>query len=214
MERKMINVHTLYIQRLDELTRKKNENALLGRQIEDNEKRMLRVIEQLEIGQEALSFLEKVANSRRGSMKAKIESVLSEALQLLYGKSYRVEMNYTVKRNRSDMTIEVIRDTPNGEVRREPTDGTGGGVADSVTVPLRLMVLLGAKQTDKIAVLDECYKHMDNERIELVGEFLKVLAERLEMQIIMCSHHIPLQDKADMTYHVSDENGVAKVTEC
>lgn len=208
-----MDIHTLYAQRKDELTRKQNENALLDRQIADNENRMLRVIEQLEIGKKALTFLEKVANSRRGSMKAKIEAVLSEALQLLYGKQYRVEMSYTVKRNRSDMTIEVIRDTPQGEVRREPTDGTGGGVADTVTVPLRLMVLLGAKQTDKVAILDECYKHMDNERIELVGEFLKVLAERLEMQILMCSHHIPLQDKADKAFHVADENGKAKVTE-
>jgi len=160
-----------------------------------------------------MTFLEKVANSRRGSMKTKIESVLTEAIQLLYDKSYRVEMSYTVKRNRSDMRIEIIRDTPAGEVRREPTDGNGGGVADAITVPLRLMVLLGARQTDKIAILDECYKHMDNERIELVGEFIKTITERLSLQIIMCSHHIPLQDKADRSYHVTDENGKSAVRE-
>jgi DNA repair exonuclease SbcCD ATPase subunit len=208
-----MDVLATYTERNNELKRKQNENSLLDRQIDENVKRMDKVIEQLEIGQEALTFLEKVANSRRGAMKSKIESVLSEALQLLYGPTYRVEMSYTVKRNRSDMTIEVIRDTPQGEVRREPTDGTGGGVCDAVTVPLRLMVLLGAKQTDKVVILDECYKHMDNERIELVGEFLKVLTERLEMQILMCSHHIPLQEKADRSYHVSEEKGLSEVKE-
>lgn len=203
-----------YQERRDELQRKQNENALLNRQIDDNEARMRKVIEQLGIGQEGLAFLEKVANSRRGAMKDKIESILSEALQLLYGPSYRVEMTYTVKRNRSDMTIEVIRDTPAGEVRRDPTAGTGGGVADTITVPLRLMVLLGSKQTDKIAILDECYKHLDPERVELVADFLKILAERLEMQIIICSHHRDeMMDKADKAYQTTEENGTSNVKE-
>jgi len=208
-----MSVDVAYKERRDELTRKLNENALLNRQIDDNETKMEQTIIYLTIGQESLTFLEKIANSRRAGMKTKIESVLSEALQLVYGPTYRVEMSYTVKRNRSDMTIEVVRKTPQGEVRRDPTTGTGGGVADTITVPLRLLVLLGSKQTDKVALLDEPYKHVDTERVEIVAEFLKVLSDRLDMQTIVLSHHEQMQDKADKSYEVSEKDGISKVVE-
>jgi DNA repair exonuclease SbcCD ATPase subunit len=209
-----MDVQTEYDRRLEELTTKRSENALLDRQIDAAETKLTETIAKLDIGKEALSFLEKVANSRRGAMKSKIESILSEAIQLLYGPSYRVEMGYTVKRNRSDMTIEIVRDTPQGEVRRDPMGGTGGGVADTIALPLRMMVLLGSQQTDKVLVPDEPYKHLDPERVEIVADFLKLMSERLGVQLILCSHHRDqMMDKADKSYHVTEENGVSKVTE-
>jgi Fe-S cluster assembly ATPase SufC len=162
------------------------------------------------LGQEALAFCEELANSRRGAMKGKIETVITEAVRLLYGDSYKVELAYTVKNNRSCLEIEMVRDTPAGEVRRD-MGGFGGGVADTISVPMRLMVLMGSKQTDKVCVLDECWKHIDTERVELVGKFLRLLAERLGMQIILCSHHEKIQEFADRTYEVSENNGVSKV---
>jgi DNA repair exonuclease SbcCD ATPase subunit len=131
-------------------------------------------------------------------------------VQLIYGSSYRIELSYSMKNNRSNLEIEMVRDTTSGEVRRD-MGGFGGGVADTISVPLRLMVLMGSKQTDRVCVLDECWKHMDLERIELVGKFLRLLADKLGMQIIMCSHHEKVREFADMTYEVSESGGVSKV---
>ena len=154
--------------RQDTLATKQAENALLERQLQENEEKMLELAEQVGLAQESLAFLEDVANSRRGSMKGKIEDVVTEALQLIYGQKYRVELVYTVKNNRSHLAIEMVRDIPEGEVRRDPTEGAGGGVSDTISVPLRLMVMLGSRQTDKVCILDECWKHVDPERVELV----------------------------------------------
>ncbi len=158
-------------ERQEALTRKQTENNLLNRQIVDLESKVLVLVEQLGIAQEGLAFLEDLANSRRGEMKGKIESVVSEALQMIYGPSYSAEMTYSVKRNRSDMVVEMVRKTKAGEVRRD-IDGFGGGVADTISVPLRLMVLMGARQTDRVCVLDECWKHVDPQRVQVVGQFL------------------------------------------
>lgn len=196
--------------RKSELARKRAENDLLGRQIDACERKILGLTENLQVGQEALAFLEDLANSRRGTMKGKIEAVVTEAIQLIYGTSYKIELSYSVKNNRSCLDIEMVRQTPAGEVRRD-MDGFGGGVADTISVPLRLMVLMGSKQTDRVCVLDECWKHMDLERIELVGKFLKLLTDKLGIQIIMCSHHEKMRDFADRTYEVSEENGTSKV---
>jgi len=195
----------------EDLTRRRNENALLKRQMGEHEKRILECAEKLGIVKQATLFLEEVANSRRGSMKKKIEDVVSEALRLIYGPGYKVELTYGVKNNRSSLDIEMVRTTTSiGEVRRE-IGGFGGGMADSISVPLRLMVLLGSKQVARICVLDECWKHMDTVRIEAVAEFLKALAEKLGMQVIIGTHHEVIRDRADRTYTVSEADGKSTV---
>lgn len=196
--------------RRKELNRKQAENALLQRQVSEIEGKIVKLVEDLDIGKEALSFLEELANSRRGTMRGRIESVITEALRLIYDDSYRAELVYSVKNNRSHLAIYMVRTTPDGEVRRE-MGGFGGGVADTMSVPLRLMVLIGAKQTDRVCVLDECWKHMDTDRIELVGKFVRLLTDKLGIQVIFCTHHTGLKDFVDKTYEVSELDGVSSV---
>jgi len=205
-----MNALELLEERKKEHARKQAENDLLNRQISDNEKSIIELVEKMEIAQEGLSFLEAFANERRGSMKGKIESVITEAMQLIYDKSYSCELTYSVKNNRSHLAIEMVRKTAKGEVRRE-IGGFGGGMADTMSVPMRLMVLMGSKQTDKVCAVDECWKHMDGERVELVGKFLRLLADRLGIQVVFCSHHTTLRDFADKAYHVEERDGTSKV---
>jgi len=202
--------HTVLDERKSELTRKQAENDLLQRQLEAMGQKILELTESLKLGQEGLAFCEDLANSRRGAMKGKIESVITEAVRLIYGDSYKVELSYSVKNNRSCLEIEMIRDTPAGEVRRD-MGGFGGGMADTISVPMRLMVLLGSKQTDKVCILDECWKHMDIDRIELVGKFLRLLVDKLGVQVMMCSHHEKIRDFADRTYEVTENKGTSSV---
>lgn len=207
----MIQAKIVLDERRKELARKQAENALLNRQLDEMEGRILTLVENLQVGQDASKFLEELASGRRGSMKGRIESIVTDALRLIYGDSYRVELSYGVKNNRSSLEIEMVRETKAGEVRRD-MGGFGGGVADTISVPLRLMVLMGSKQTDKVCILDECWKHIDVGRIDLVGQFLKTLAEKLGMQVLFCTHHLPLQQFADRVYQVTEDAGKSKVS--
>lgn len=206
----MADIKTVLADRQKELARKQTENALLNRQLDTMEQRILQLVHDMDIAKEGLAFLEEFANNRRGAMKGKIESVVSEALKLIYGDSYRVELSYSMKNNRSNLEIEMVRETVAGEVRRDMS-GFGGGVADTISVPLRLMVLMGSKQTDKVCVLDECWKHIDVWRIESVGKFLRALSDKLGMQVIFCTHHQDLRLFTDKTYDVSESGGVSAV---
>jgi DNA repair exonuclease SbcCD ATPase subunit len=195
--------------RQDLLQKKKTENELLDRQIQESFTKLEKAMARLDVGQEALQFLEDVANSRRNVMKDKIESVMTEAVRLVFGADYRVELSYSVKNNRSSMEIKVVKNTENGEVRRT-MKGIGGSVSDSISVPLRLLVLLGSPKTAQVCALDESYKHVDRQRIDLVAEFIQDISHRLGIQIIMCSHHTAMIDKADTVYKIWDDNGKAK----
>ena len=202
--------HNLLSSRKTELSRKQSENCLLNRQIVVAEQRILAMVASLGVAKEALAFLTDFANTRRGAMRGSIESVVSEALRLIYGDSYKVELSYGFKNNRSSLEIEMVRNTVAGEVRRD-MGGFGGGVADTISVPLRLMVLVGSRKTDKVVILDECWKHMDQERIDLVGKFVRALSDQLGMQVIFCTHHESLQAYADRAYNFSEQDGKSSV---
>jgi hypothetical protein len=201
----LVNIEVELERRQEELTRLKNENDLIERQAREAEEEIIKSADKVKLATDALLFLEEVANSRRGSMKGRIESVLTEALQLVYGSTRKIELTYSVKNNRSHLAFELIKETKAGEVRRV-LDGTGSGlgVSDTVSVPLRLLVLLGSKSSDRICVLDECYKHVDGERIHLVVQFLQVLTQRLGMQVILLSHHEQLRTEVDASYEVTE----------
>jgi len=205
-----MDVRQEIVDRRKDVETRKAENGLLRRQIEEAEVKIVELVKEMDISSEALSFLEQLASGRRGVMKEKIEKVVTDALQLIYGKSYSVELTYSMKNNRSHLDIEMKRETDAGEVKRN-MGGFGGGVADTISVPLRLMVLLGSGGTDKVCILDECWKHMDNERIELVGKFLRVMADRLGIQVLLCSHHDAVKTFSDRTYEISEDAGVSSV---
>jgi len=203
-----IEEHLRKSQRL--VDERRTENALLNRQIVENERRMLECSDALVLGQDAFNFLERVALSRRTKVKGRLESVVTSSLQMAFGDDYRVEFNYAIKNKRSFLDIELVRDTEAGEVRRN-MNGFGGSVSDCISVPLRLMVLLASRQTAPVCVLDEAFKHVDPERVEIVAEFLRSIAEDLGLQIILFSHHEVMQDAADAVYVIQDKSGDARV---
>lgn len=194
-----------------DVERREAENDLLSRQIEKYENRVVELAGLTSVYDKARQFLEDLASQRRGALKGKIEKIVTDGLQVLYGRSYRVELVYSTKANRSCLDIEMVRDTPKGEVRRE-IGGFGGGVADTISVPLRLMVLVGSRDTDKIVLLDECWKHVDPGRVDSVGDFLSDVVSKLGLQIMMCTHHEGLKSKADRIFEVTESEGRSHVT--
>lgn len=195
-----------------QLSKLQNENDLLLSQARAAEDEMVQAAESMQIAQDALSFLEELANSRRGAMRGRIESIQTEALRLVYGQNRKIELAYSVKNNRSHLDFELVKETPAGEVRRVlDGNGNGMGVSDVVSVPLRLLVLLGSKQADRVCVLDECYKHLDGDRIPLIAQFLQALAKRMHMQILLFTHHEQLRYDVDVAYGVREGPGHAIV---
>jgi hypothetical protein len=192
--------------RQKELARKQAENALMQRQIDDMVAKMQSAAKTLVLGQEALQFLEDVANSRRGAMRGRIEEIVTEALRVVYGPDYGVELIYDVKNNRSFMEIRLVVKTALGEVKRT-MEGFGGGVSDTISIPLRLLVLMGSRKTDLVCWLYEAYKHVGLDQIESVARFLSEISRMLGVQIIMNSHHDVMGGFADAVYEVRNDGG-------
>lgn len=187
------------------LDRRISENDILNSQIQDLEKKILDNTRQLGCVKDALKIIEGLALDKRNGIKTGIETVVGEALKMLYGDEYGFEMSYSEKNNRSCLEMRVSKQTKDGVVKRM-MDGFGGGVSDSISIPLRMMVLKGSNTGD-ILILDEAFKHVDSSMIEKVGDFLKTISEKLDMQIILVSHHKPLLKYAEIGFHLINEEG-------
>lgn len=205
-----MDIYAALKSRKDDLIRKQAENALLNNSIKANENKIAYLMDKVTTCREAFNFVNGLATTRRSSIKIKIESILSEAVCMIYGANHRVELAYSTKNNRSHMDIELVKNTPYGEFKRT-MEGFGGGVSDCISVPLRLLVLLGSRQTDKVCVLDEAYKHVDPERIENVAQFVQNISKKLGIQLILLSHHDIMQRYADVVYQIQDNNGKSSI---
>ena len=154
------------------------------------------VAAKLDVSKKASDFLVTIANQRRDGARAKIEKAATDAVQAIYGPDYAVKLEMSQKANRSNLEIRVCKRTPDGIVERD-MDGVGGGVSDTVSIPLRLMVL-SASDTDRVAILDEAWKHLDQNRIGRVGQLLENICEGMGMQIIFVTHHHSLCDSGNV----------------
>lgn len=193
----------LRLQRLQQL---QAQDAVRLAQIKVKQEKLLSCAQKLEISKQALIFLEELSLARRKPFISRLETVITDAVQAVFGKDFKVILDYDTKHNRSSLEFLIVHDTEEGEVKRDMY-GHGGAMADAVAVPLRLLVLIGSKQTDRVCFLDETYKHVPPEHIEAVVQFLNTIAEKLKIQIFWCSHHKGLDEYIERIYEFDSIRG-------
>ena len=160
---------------------------------------------------EAINFIEGVASQERIAVKEKVERLITECLHEVYDDTYSVEFDYGVKGNKTSVEISMVRKCADGMVVKRQIDGFGGGVADTIALPLKLIVLLNDGECDKVLVTDEPGKHLDTTRVANFAKFVQTISHRLGVQIIMSSHWDVMKDASDVVYRVSLDDSVARV---
>lgn len=205
---------------MDRRIRKVQDDFLL---LKSDRERAIRKLGELEANREstlknindrvgAIEFIEGVASQERLAVKERVEKLITDCLHEVYDDTYSVEFDYGIRGNKTSVEISMVRKCGNGMVVKRQIDGFGGGVADTMALPLKLIVLLNDGEYDKVLVTDEPGKHLDSERVVKFAEFLKEVSHRLGVQIIMSSHWDAMKDAADTVHRVELEDSVARVT--
>ena len=164
----------------------------------------------VEVVDSSIRLIEEIVSGRRNKMKGSIESIITEALKAIYGDELSISLEYSTKNNRSFVEIRLLKLTPAGIVSRKH-GGFGEGVADTICVPLKLLILAKEPAVDSVLLVDEGFKNMDNVRIAKVGQLMRDISRELNVQIIMCSHHKKLIEYAETVNDVTDVDGIAQV---
>ena len=190
----------------------KNDRERQLKKLDALEKERDATIRNIDARVEAINFIEGVASQERVAVKEKVEKLITDCLHEVYDDSYSVEFDYGVKGNKTSVEISMVRRCADGMVVKRQIDGFGGGVADTIALPLKLIVLLNDGECDKVLVTDEPGKHLDTTRVAKFAKFVQTISHKLGVQIIMSSHWDVMAKYSDAVYTIELEDSVSRAS--
>ena len=180
-------------------------------ELEKHKEERDQLIHELEICSKAIEFIEKVSTEERRVVKKKVEELITSCLHEVFDDTYSVEFEYGMKRSKTSVEVHSIRKCEDGVVVKRQIDGIGGGVADAISLPLKLIVLLNDNDLDRIFVIDEPGKHLSVNHVPKFANFLSTISQKLGVQIIMSSHHTCMDKFADSINEVFLEGSKSQI---
>lgn len=155
-------------------------------------------------------LLQKTSDFARQQAKARIEEIVTSALSVVFGKDYRFAIALEVKANQPIAEYYLTSEGVTTQLK-PPDYDRGGGVADVVSLALRLAVgeLSGVRGP---IFLDEVGKHVSQEYAPNVAYFLKEYSSNFGRQIVLITHNERLAEVADHSLGVTQEKGRSAVS--
>jgi len=160
-------------------------------------------------------LLQKTSDYARQQAKTRIEAIVSEALNVVYGGNHRFMIDLVVRSNRPEADYYLSCDGVVTQLK-PPDYGRGGGKIDVITLALRLSII-EILQTPGPIFLDEVGKHIDNETdpdgtaAENLAYFLHEYAHKFNRQIVLITHNSALAERGDAGLQVRKKTTKAEV---
>lgn len=167
-----------------------------------------------EVQEKAALLLTTIGDQRQESARHQVEDLVTRALQVIFDAGLSFRMVQAVRANRAEVDF-VIRSTYGGEVVDTPVmDARGGGMAAVVGFVLRLVVLLLTPGARRFIALDESFAHVSASYEARVAEFLREVADKAGVQIMLITHSDAYSELADRRYRLAlDSDGTTRVEE-
>lgn len=182
--------------------------ALEGIRVRDQEKESQVLAEAHE---EAVAVLNSFADARQEEAIRRIETLVSTGLRSIFGESLSFAVKSDLKARRSEIEF-VIRSEVDGAVIETPVlDARGGGVAAVVGFLLRVIIILLKPGVRRVLFLDESFAQLSAEYEEPCAEFLRELADKAGVQIVLVTHSEAYSPFADTVYRTSQTDGWTQV---
>ena len=213
----MLNVN--YDEILNRYENKKNNyQVALGQkeEIENNINRIENSISSLIKENEDLflvdSLLKQTADFSRMQASEQIESIVSSCLNLVFNNNmeFKIELDQLRKKNSAEFFVLEKKDDEVYKYKIQ--DSRGGGVIDILSLALRLAFLLKYKpEIGGPLILDEPAKHVSEDYIFNVANFIKKISEEFNKQIILISHNEHISSIGDKCYRVTKNNLISEI---
>jgi len=193
----------------DKINKKEARRDLLLEQKAANEVRSAAAETQLGIFDSVQILLQKTSDYARQQIKGRIEEIVSQALNIVYGGDHKFTIDLAVRSNRPEADYFLF--DGNTTVKLEKPDySQGGGKINIITIALRLGIdeLVGDVGP---LLLDEIGSNVDEEAAVNLAYFLKEYGIKFNRQIVLITHNDALADVADVSLRVTKKNGEAVV---
>lgn len=170
------------------------------------------ILSENDVFTQARLLLSESSKYAKEQIKSQIENMVTHGLQYVFGEDKRFEIEIVESKNKTEAEFYVISTQDGVEIKTKPQDSRGGGVVDIVSLILKVAILESySPKIEGPLILDEPAKHVSDEYIEKVGEFLSEITQYFGRQVIMVTHNYHLSELAETRYEVSQENGISQV---
>lgn len=160
--------------------------------------------------EQALELIKIAAKETQNKLQYHISDITSLVMESIFDDPYKIDVEFVERRNKTECDIKLIKD--NNSIH--PYEGIEGGGLDVVSFALRIASWsMQNPKSARIMILDEPFKHLNIPNPERVGEMLKEISDKLDIQIILVTHQKFLLDYADKGFLVVMKDGVSNVEE-
>lgn len=162
--------------------------------------------------EEGQKLVQDVALATQSKLKMSIEPIVTSALDIVFKEeAYEFVVDFEVKRGKTECSLLFQRDGHTFS----PIRDSGFGAIDVAAFALRLALWnISRPHTNPIFFLDEPFKHVSEDLQESVIEMVRVLSDKLGIQVIIVSHNkeADLMAFSNKVFFVrKDNNGVSTV---
>ncbi|GAF23556.1 MULTISPECIES: ATPase [Shouchella] len=198
----------------DQWTRLDEKRNVINEKIQQATVALKEYEETLDTYEKARVLLQQSAEYARKQAKQQMETLVTNALQYVFGPMIAFEIELEEHGNRAVAEMFVVSNYDGMKIKTKPQDARGGGVVDIVTLALRvaLMETTQPRQSGPL-LLDEPGKHVSGEYTHYLYEFLKSLATMFDRQILMITHNHHLTESGDKAFIVTIRDGISQVEE-
>ncbi|MDO5041252.1 MAG: ATPase [Peptoniphilus sp.] len=184
--------------------------------IEEELKKTNSEIESLEKYNDILSkvivLFQKTSAYSREQAKRQIEELVTKCLQFVLETDIEFLIEITESRNMPQAEFYVVSNYDGYSVKTKPELARGGGIVDIISIALRIaFIQIHKPKIEGPLILDEPGKHVSDDYIFNLGEFLKQSSSAFKRQVIMVTHNRYLSEICDLSYIVSNRNGISNV---
>ncbi len=180
------------------------ERNLLQKQLETLQAALSAEENKLDIAQKARAIIQTVAEQTQKQIEYHISNLVSLALASVFPDPYEFKIQFVQRRNRTEADLIFIKDGNEGT----PIDVSGGGPLDVASFALRASIW-SIKPTRNVLILDEPFGFVSRDLQYKCSEMVKMISEKLNVQIIMVSHIPELIAKADKVVGVTNKGGIS-----
>lgn len=156
-----------------------------------------------ELLEQVTILFQKTSVFARDQAKVQIESLVTKCLQYIFNSDIRFVIEIEELRNKANAEFYVITESDDMIIKTKPELSRGGGIVDIVSLALRIAFLqIHKPPIDGPLLLDEPAKHVSDEYIYNVGDFLQQTSEMFNRQILMVTHNQHLASLGSNIYRV------------
>lgn len=195
------------------IARETGKKDKLEEQLVEAKSELVIICDNIELLEKVVILFQKTSQFAREQAKVQIESLVTKCLQFIFETNIEFLIEIEELRNKANAEFYVVSENEDTIIKTKPELSRGGGVVDIVSLALRIAFLqIHKPRIQGPLILDEPAKHVSEDYIFNVGDFLKQMSEMFNRQIIMVTHNQHLSAISNFCYQVELDGSRSFVT--